>query len=92
MQVLTCKINEIDDLRLDALEFDINGNPLRNTNAANEVINLKLPMSVETGQLLFAALFIDGSLPRKRRHSALIPQQPREDELEQHDVVDLPQI
>lgn len=92
MRVLTCKINEIDDLRLDALEFDINGNPLRHTNAASEVLKLKLPMTVETGQLLFAALSIDGSLPRKRRHAGLIPQQAREDELEQQDVIDLPQV
>jgi hypothetical protein len=67
MHVLTRKLNEIEDLRLDALEFDNDGNPKRHLNAARNVIRLRLPMEVETGRLLFAALSIDGSLKRRQR-------------------------
>jgi hypothetical protein len=67
MHVLTRKLNDIEDLRLDALEFDNDGNPKRHLNAARNVIKLKLPMEVETGRLLFAALSIDGSLKRRQR-------------------------
>lgn len=66
MHVLTKKLNSIEDLRFDALEFDADGNPLRHSNAASNVFKLKLPMEVITAKLLFAALSIDGSLARKR--------------------------
>ena len=70
MHVLTNKINQIEDLRFEALEFDVHGTPLRHSNAAHDVLTLKLPMAVETARLLFAALSIDGALPRKRRAQA----------------------
>ena len=35
MHVLTKKLNSIEDLRSDALEFDADGNPLRHSNAAS---------------------------------------------------------
>ena len=75
MHVMTEKINQIEDLRLDALEFDDEGNPLRHSNGARDVLKLKFPMTVETCRLLFAALSIDGALPRKRRLRAAVPQQ-----------------
>jgi len=70
MHVLTRKLNEIEDLRFDALYFDDDGNPVYHSNAARNVIKLKLPMDIETGRLLFAALSIDGSLTRKRGRAA----------------------
>jgi len=77
MRVITTKINQIEDLRLDALEFGDDGNPLSHAGAAHAVLKLKLPMAVETGRLLFAALSIDGALPRKRRNDAVVPEQAR---------------
>ncbi len=44
--LLTKKLNSIEDLRFDALEFDADGNPLRHSNAASNVFKLKLPMEL----------------------------------------------
>ena len=61
--ILSRKLNEIEDLRFD-------GNPIYHSNAARNVIKLKLLMDIETGRLLFAALSIHGSLTRKRGRAA----------------------
>jgi len=76
MHVLSRKLNEIEDIRFTALEMDADGNPLKHSNAAQNVYKLKLPIEVETAQLLFAALSIDGSLTRKTRTPVNVPDLP----------------
>ena len=87
MHVITRKLDEIEDIRLTALEMDADGIPLKHSNAAHNICKLKLPIEVEAAQLLFAALSIDGSLTRKTRAQANVPEV-QADIIEQQQVTD----
>jgi len=67
MKVLTNILNGVQDLRHEALELDEDGVAMNHTGEAHHILKLKLPMSELVGKLLFAAVSIDGNLPRKRK-------------------------
>ena len=57
MKVLTNILNTIEDYRHEALEIDEeSGNTLMHTGLAKNIFKLKLPITAETGRLLFAAV------------------------------------
>jgi len=72
MKVLTNILNNIDDLRSDVLVLNDRGEAEKHTGRAKEIYKLKFPVTAETGQYLFAAISIDGNLPRKRRISQVV--------------------
>ena len=72
VRVMTEILNRSEDIRIRTLMTDANKNALKYIGEAAKVYKLQLPMSSETAQLLFAAISIDDSLPKKRK-SVLIP-------------------
>ncbi len=76
MKVLTEILISIEDLRAEALMLDENGVALRHTGDARNVLKLRFLMTERTTRLLFAAISIDGSLPKERggaaRNNAII--------------------
>ena len=78
-RVMTHILNDIVDIRADALELDLNGKPLEHIGQAQRVFIMKLPMSADHAKKLFAAISIDPSLPRKRRRRN-IPEDPPADD------------
>ena len=89
-RVITRILNEIPIVRENALEFDEAGVPLQYSGVAKGVYRLKLPMTVETGRTLFAAISVDTTLPKKRRRGNY-DENEEEGEMEdvQEEVVDL---
>ena len=73
VKVMTEILNKSQDIRIRALMTDANNNALKHTGEAAKIYKLQLPMSSETAQLLFAAISIDDSLPRKRKTMISIP-------------------
>ena len=68
-KVMTKILNDIPDVRNEALIFDSDGNPSEHKGSAKGVFKLILPILPNTAKMLFAAISIDGSLPRKRRRT-----------------------
>jgi len=68
-EVMTKILNDIPDVRNEALMFDSDGNPSEHKGSAKGVFKLILPILPNTAKMLFAAISIDGSLPRKRRRT-----------------------
>ena len=67
-RVITKVINEIIDIREEALELNPEtGDPISHRGAAVGVLKMKFPISVDIAKILFAKLSVDDSLPRKRR-------------------------
>ena len=66
---MTKILNDIPDVRNEALIFDSDGNPSEHKGSAKGVFKLILPILPNTAKMLFAAISIDGSLPRKRRRT-----------------------
>ena len=54
MKVLTNLLNSIIDLREEALILNNNGQPSKHLGGAKNIFKLRLPISMETAQLLFA--------------------------------------
>ena len=65
-RVLTRILDSIQDLREDALEIDENGVALEHIGEAHGLLRLKLPITVDTARLLFAAISIDETLTKTR--------------------------
>jgi len=55
-----------NDVRAVALQLDAFGNAIEHTGEARGVYRLNLPMVPATAKLLFAAISVDTSLPKKR--------------------------
>ena len=68
-KVMTKILNDIPDVRNEALIFGSDGNPSEHKGSAKGVFKLILPILPNTAKMLFAAISIDGSLPRKRRRT-----------------------
>ena len=90
VKVMTDILNHSPELRNQSLECNEDGTAKKHTGMASNIFKLKLPVTVDTAKLLFAALSIDDSLPRaakKRRlqqsHSEepVDSLEPREDEI-----------
>ena len=69
VKVMTEILNRADDIRIRTLVTDENGTAQKHIGEASKIFKLQLPMSEETAQLLFAAISIDDSLPKKRKTS-----------------------
>jgi hypothetical protein len=61
-------LNECDDIRSDCLIMDDNDKPLQHSGIASGIFKMKLPISCETAQLLFAMISIDDTLPKQSVH------------------------
>ena len=73
LKVMTEILDKILDVREDALVINAVTNKAEtHTGAASKILVLKLPMSVSVGKYLFAAISIDGNLPRKKNNVLLI--------------------
>ena len=69
VKVMTEILNRSPDIRIRTLVTDNNNVAQTHTGEASKIRKLKLPISAETAQLLFAAISIDDTLPRKRKAS-----------------------
>jgi hypothetical protein len=67
MKVITELLEKVPELKAQALELDANGNARKYKGEASNILRLKLPMSPETAQALFALISIDTTLPKKRK-------------------------
>jgi hypothetical protein len=65
-KTITEVLNRDAEVRSKTLEVDDNGIALMHTGDAKRLYKLKLPMSVEAAELLFAAISVDDTLPKKR--------------------------
>jgi hypothetical protein len=79
MKVMTHLLERVPALKTEALEVDENGNAKKYTGKAQNIFKLKLPVSVDTAQKLFALLSIDPTLPRKRKRIHCTGQAENED-------------
>ena len=72
VKIMTKILNSDEQLRVKALETvqTVNG-PVakKHTGTAKNIYKLKLPITTEVAQLLFAAISIDDSLPKKRKRT-----------------------
>ncbi len=66
MRVMTGLLNKLEN-RATFLVFDEENNPVYYTGSADKIIKMVLPMEKNIGQLLFAMLSIDDTLPKKRK-------------------------
>ena len=71
-RVMTRILNDILDIREDALEIDANGKAMEHLGLGRGVFILKLPIKQDYAKKLFAAISIDTSLPRKQGLAAEI--------------------
>ena len=69
MKVMTIILNGTD-LRHEFLELDESGNALRYFGRAAKVLQLKMPLSVRAGKVLFAALSVSSQLARPKDRPA----------------------
>lgn len=79
-KVMMRLLNNCEATRYDALIFDDDGVPLEHTGLAAGIFKLKLPITEQTAQDLFAMISVDDTLPRqcgKRR---------RLDEVDNNDI------
>ena len=67
VRVMTAILNRSLDVRVKTLVTDTNGIAQFHTGEASKILKLQLPMSGEAAQLLFAAISIDDTLPKKRK-------------------------
>jgi hypothetical protein len=67
-KVMTKLLNNCEeDIRLQSLDLDINGNCQFHTGLAAGVMMLKMPMEEEVAKILFALISVDDTLPRKKK-------------------------
>ena len=72
VKVMTEILNRSPDIRIRTLVVDGDGSAQKHTGEASKILKLRLPISAETGQLLFAAISIDDTLPRRRKGLSLV--------------------
>ena len=68
VKVMMRLLNECDDIRSDCLIMDDNNKPMQHSGIASGIFKMKLPISCETAQLLFAMISIDDTLPKQSVH------------------------
>ena len=62
-------LNECDEIRSDCLIImDDDNKPMQHSGIASGIFKMKLPISCETAQLLFAMISIDDTLPKQSVH------------------------
>jgi hypothetical protein len=64
-------LNNVTLLRQVALEIGADNEPLRHTGEASHLFKLRLPMTKDTAELLFAAISVDTTLPKKKKVGAV---------------------
>ena len=78
-RVMTRILNELRgidaegiDVRAVALQLDAHGNAIEHTGDARGVYRLNLPITPPTAKLLFAAISVDTTLPKKRNRGHIV--------------------
>jgi hypothetical protein len=74
-----------DNFRHNIFEFGDDDKPLYHTGGAFKLMKLRLPIELETAQILFAALSIDETLPKKKRVRRIETNEDTKEEAEEHD-------
>jgi hypothetical protein len=72
-KVMTEILNSFATIREEALVF-VDGVPVKHTGEASKIFKLKLPMTVNVSKLLFAAISVDETLPKKKRRRPNAPE------------------
>jgi hypothetical protein len=71
-RVMSRILNDIVEIREDALHLDATGKPYEHLGLGHGMFVLKLPIKQDHAKKLFAAISIDTSLPRKKGRVAEI--------------------
>jgi len=85
-RVMTRILNELEgvdsdgnNVRAVALQLDARGNAIEHTGDARGVFRLNLPLVPATAKLLFAAISVDTTLPKRRRRGDIEMEEDEED-------------